>query len=160
MYTTLNCKTTLAQKIGLILFSTLNPTFSRIDPVHHYSIFSNWMGIWGTLKSAESCGFELSKKWGLFCLNSSNFMSLVMRVSLSHWDKCDPYEIELLFLIGMIVDGRGRAQIGWTLFGWKYIQLDEMHNLLDACETHKLEVPLITWRLVNQTNMRRCDNHP
>lgn len=97
MYTTLNCKTTPAQKIGLILFSTLNPTFIRIDPVHHSVYFLTEWVFEETLKSAESCGFELSKKWGLFCLNSSNFMSLVMGVSLSHWDKCDPYEIELLF---------------------------------------------------------------
>ncbi len=60
----------------------------------------------------------------------------------------------------MIVDGCVRAQIGWTLFGWKYTQLDEMHNLLDACENHELEDPLIIWCLENRTNMRRCDNHP
>jgi hypothetical protein len=53
----------------------------------------------------------------------------------------------------------GRAKIGWTLFGWKYTQLDEMHNLLDAQENCELEVPLIIWLLVNQTNMRRCDYH-
>ncbi len=91
------------------------------------------MGIWGTLKSAVSCGFELSKKWGLLCLNSSNFMSSVLGVSLSHWDKIWPLWDWTPILIDMIVDGCGRAQIGWAWFGWKYTQLDEMHNLLDAC---------------------------